>query len=93
VTNAKDASKSMHGYGLAVDIISKSKQWDAPPSFWNALATTAEKHGLVAGLRWKMKDSPHIQWAGVPVTPTADMVFARAASKTADLWAKVGAAV
>lgn len=87
VTNAKDASQSMHGYGLAVDIVSKSKTWSAGPKFWEALASAAEKHGCVAGLRWKMKDSPHIQMgAPVPQSPNARMVFKRLASETVALW-------
>ena len=91
VTMAKDASKSMHGYGLAVDIVSKSLGWGATPKFWEALASAAERHGCAAGLRWKMKDSPHIQWASMPVGPTAYMVAERAAGRTKALWEKFGA--
>jgi peptidoglycan LD-endopeptidase CwlK len=91
VTKASDASRSMHGYGLAVDIVSKSKMWNAGDKFWNALAATAEKHGCVAGLRWKMRDSPHIQMGGtVPQSPNAAMIASRAANKTPDVWRRFG---
>lgn len=94
VTKAKDASKSMHGYGLAVDIVSKASLWNAGPKFWEALASTAEKHGLEAGLRWKMRDSPHIQMgAPVPQSPTAAMIAMRADSNVAALWQQFGVAV
>jgi hypothetical protein len=91
VTNARTASNTMHGYGLAVDIISKSKQWNAPASFWQALAVTAEKYGCAAGLRWKMKDSPHIQMGGIPVSPTEQMIASRAAGGAERVWNAIGA--
>lgn len=92
VTNAKDASQSMHGYGLAVDIVSKSKTWSAGPKFWEALAATAEKHGCVAGLRWKMKDSPHIQMGGrTPQSPSLSMKGLRLASLPL-VWKTLGVA-
>ena len=74
VTNASDGRSSWHRYGLAVDIISKSKEWDAPPTFWNDLRECAQAIGLTPGAVWKHPDRPHVQHhcPGMPVSPTAD---------------------
>lgn len=69
VTNAKDGSKTWHRYGLAADIVSKSKGWDAPEKFWTELANVALATGLNPGGRWKFADKPHVQWADMPVSP------------------------
>jgi hypothetical protein len=62
-TNAASHLSSVHGHGLAVDIISKTKQWDAPKAFWDAIGASALKHGLTWGGTWKNPhDLPHIQW-------------------------------
>jgi hypothetical protein len=64
VTSASSHLKSVHGHGLAVDIISKSKMWDAPTAFWAALGEAAEALGLTWGGRWQHPhDVPHIQWS------------------------------
>lgn len=57
--------QSMHCYGIAADIISASKLWNASPGFWLSLRRNAEKHGLVSGAAWRRHDLPHVQ--GVPV--------------------------
>jgi hypothetical protein len=62
VTNALDAKRTWHRYGLAVDIISKTKEWDAPERFWAALADAAKAEGLAWGGTWKFADKPHVQW-------------------------------
>jgi len=52
---------SVHGHGLAVDIISKSKMWDATPEFWESLGRAAKRDGLTWGGGWKSPvDPPHI---------------------------------
>jgi hypothetical protein len=62
VTNSQDGDETWHHFGLAVDIISKSKQWDAPPRFWNDLGATAIALGLSWGGLWvSFADRPHVQ--------------------------------
>jgi peptidoglycan LD-endopeptidase CwlK len=91
VTKAPDASRTQHGYGLAVDIISRSKGYNAPAAFWAALAEEAERVGMAAGLRWKFKDSPHIQvGAPAPVSPTAQDRADRKAGNLRAVWARYG---
>lgn len=63
VTNSQDVLHTWHGFGLAVDVISRSRQWDAPADFWQALGVAARDEGLVWGGDWpQFKDKPHVQW-------------------------------
>ena len=48
VTNAASNLYSWHGYGLAVDVISRSKEWDKPESWFASVA----EYFLAAGCRW-----------------------------------------
>jgi hypothetical protein len=70
VTQAQSSLYSWHGYGLAVDVISRSKEWDAPESWWDAVAAIFERHGCTAGRRWKSPDSPHMQFGKCRVSPS-----------------------
>lgn len=66
VTHAMDAWTTWHFYGLAADVISRSKGWDAPEAFWGALRTVAHDEGLASGGDWEHPDRPHVQW-GYPM--------------------------
>lgn len=70
VTNAKDNLRSWHGFGLAVDVIHRVKRWDAPASWWPAMAAAFKAHGCAWGGDWhSFKDLPHLQWALCPGSP------------------------
>lgn len=94
VTHSQDADETWHHYGLAVDIISQSKQWDAPPRFWFDLGANAVALGLSWGGSWKsFQDKPHVQWG----EPMRQSPSPRAARLLADggleaVWKEVGAA-
>lgn len=45
--------RSMHCYGLAVDIIDRELHWDAPDDFWSALGAEAHILGLTWGGDWR----------------------------------------
>ncbi len=72
VTKAPNASKTWHRYGLAVDIVSKSKGWDADARFWTHLSLCAADLALTSGADWSTPDKPHVQWwcPGMHVTPS-----------------------
>lgn len=59
--------RSMHRLGLAADIISRSRGWQAPLEFWVALRDAAEAEGLVSGARWEgdKYDPAHVQAVAV----------------------------
>src|SRR5437868_11163693 len=48
VTNAQSNLFSWHGYGLAVDVISRSKGWDQPESWFAEVADVFRANGC----RW-----------------------------------------
>ena len=93
VTNAPSALNSWHAFGLAADVVEKDKTpWDAPVSFWEAIASAAEANGLASGARWKKPDRPHVQWAKCPPSPTdEDRALLKAKGMQA-VWKKYSAA-
>jgi hypothetical protein len=100
VTHSRSADETWHGFGLAADVISASKRWDAPDDFWRALERAAEAEGLVCGGDWdgddltteRFSDRPHVQW-GRPMrrspSPRAARLFA--AGGYPAVWRDVGA--
>ena len=80
VTNAP-GGHSYHEFGLAVDCIPGIRgsatwqpNWDAKSPDYTAMIAAGEAQGLVSGSRWiHIKDYPHFQLAGVPVSPTDEM--------------------
>lgn len=100
VTYSQSADETWHAFGLAVDIISQSKQWDAPKRFWRDLETIAESLGLVSGRDWdgddatkeRFVDSPHVQF-GKPMrrspSPRAARLLAEGGFEA--VWREVGA--
>ncbi len=63
VTNAPSHLVSVHGHGLAVDIISKSKLWSVSEAFKSDLAAAAAAARLTWGGLWHDPvDWPHLQW-------------------------------
>lgn len=69
-------SRSMHCYGVAVDIISASKYWDPPGRFWDDLGRESETLGMTWGGRWERVDKPHVQAVHV-----SDQEWVRQASR------------
>lgn len=92
VTNAATGARSWHSYGLAADIVSRSKGDNAPDGFWAALRTEAVAVGLEAGGNWKMADRPHVQWDPMRTTPSDHAGELLQTSGLAGVWAEVGAA-
>jgi peptidoglycan L-alanyl-D-glutamate endopeptidase CwlK len=93
VTKAQSHLQSWHGHGLAVDIVSRSLHWNAPPSFWTALGKACRAHGVTWGGDWKnFPDRPHCQDARVPVGPKAADKVRTAGQGMAATWAAYGVA-
>jgi peptidoglycan LD-endopeptidase CwlK len=70
VTNAMENLFSWHGYGLAVDVIHATKQWDVPESWFARVAEVFKKHGCKWGGDWTTKDLPHFQWGLCKPSPS-----------------------
>ncbi len=61
VTNAK-ALESFHQLGLAMDVVSESQGYNAPPSFWSLLGHEGEALGLTWGGKFPgLADNPHFE--------------------------------
>ena len=94
VTRSIGIDHTWHGFGLAVDIISASRQWAAPKAFWDALRAAAEEEGLAWGGDWPtMRDLPHVQW-GKPMrrSPTWRAMQLKKQGGNEAVWQEVGAA-
>jgi len=70
VTNAPSNLYSWHGYGLAVDVISKTQHWAAPESWFRQVAAVFRKHGCSWGGDWTQRDLPHFQWGLCKPSPS-----------------------
>jgi peptidoglycan LD-endopeptidase CwlK len=93
VTHSRDADETWHHFGLAVDIISQSHGWDAPPRFWHDLGALSVALGLSWGGNWKsIQDRPHVQF-GSPMrqspSPRAARLLAQGGLEA--VWKEVGA--
>lgn len=91
VTNARSNLYSWHGYGLAVDVISRRYGWDKPESWFRDVAESFRKFGCKWGGDWKMKDLPHFQWGPCKASPSdnARALFAQGGASA--VWKAVGA--
>ena len=70
VTAAATNLTSWHGYGLAADIVHRTKGWDVGSMWWRVLGEVAEANGLAWGGRWKTADRPHVQWGRCKDSPS-----------------------
>ncbi|MDQ6611024.1 MAG: M15 family metallopeptidase [Gemmatimonadota bacterium] len=70
VTNARSNLFSWHGYGLAVDVIHRIKQWDVSEAWFASVAEHFIATGCRWGGEWKMKDLPHFQWGLCKPSPS-----------------------
>ncbi|MEO7085822.1 MAG: M15 family metallopeptidase [Gemmatimonadaceae bacterium] len=91
VTNAQSNLYSWHGYGLAVDVISRSKEWDQPESWFASIAEYFRAAGCRWGGEWKMKDLPHFQWAACKPSPSDTARSLLASGGMRAVWEAVGA--
>jgi hypothetical protein len=85
VTRAKSVAGSWHGYGLAVDIISKKRGWavwpwrakdgslqGGDPVWYGPVLRAFKRHGCDWGGDWKsFFDAPHFQWGKCRSSPSS----------------------
>lgn len=91
VTNVQSAAVGLHIYGLAVDIVSKSKMWGAPAIFWDTLKAASKMVGAYHGSMFKKADLPHVQFGGTSALrldfkPDAEMRRLLAAEGRKAVW-------
>ena len=92
VTNAMSNLYSWHGYGLAVDVIHRTKEWSAGDAWFRHVAEIFKRHGCKWGGDWRNPDLPHFQWGLCRASPSDR---ARELLRTGGVWSvweAVGAA-
>lgn len=92
VSKARSSLQSWHGYGLAVDVISKRHAWGAPVDWWEGVAAIFKRHGLDWGGDWKrFVDKPHFQWGTLRASPSHRAVKLLREGGVEAVWREVGA--
>jgi hypothetical protein len=92
VTNARSNLYSWHGYGLAVDVIHETLEWDAPEAWFAQVASCFRAAGCRWGGEWKMRDLPHFQWGLCKPSPSDRARALMASGGVRAVWEAVGAA-
>jgi peptidoglycan L-alanyl-D-glutamate endopeptidase CwlK len=93
VTNSRTAAQTWHGYGLAADIISATRRWNAAADFWQALGIHARANGLEWGGDWaSFPDRPHVQWGKCRRSPSPKAESLYRDGGFPAVWQEVGAA-
>ena len=72
VTNAPTNLHSWHGFGLAVDVVHRTKFWSPPEgdAWFRRVGAIFKENGCTWGGDWKMADLPHFQWGRCPASPS-----------------------
>jgi peptidoglycan L-alanyl-D-glutamate endopeptidase CwlK len=91
VTNARSNLYSWHGFGLAVDVIHETREWDVPEEWFAEVAANFRVAGCRWGGEWKMKDLPHFQWGLCKPSPSDRARALMAAGGRQAVWDAVGA--
>jgi peptidoglycan L-alanyl-D-glutamate endopeptidase CwlK len=91
VTNAPTNVYSWHGYGLAVDVISRAGAWNVPAGWFAAVAESFARFRCAWGGHWKSKDLPHFQWGACKPSPSDTARRILAVDGVEAVWRAVGA--
>jgi hypothetical protein len=91
VTDTASALGSWHGYGLAVDVVSKLQGWRFSMEWITRVAAIFKSHGCEWGGDAPGKDFCHFQWGRCRATPSAGALQLVQAGGLAAVWAEVGA--
>jgi peptidoglycan L-alanyl-D-glutamate endopeptidase CwlK len=91
VTNAQNNLYSWHGYGLAVDVIHRTKEWDVPDSWFANVSVVFKKYGCKWGGDWTKPDRPHFQWGLCKASPSDRARELMSTGGVLAVWEAVGA--
>lgn len=94
VTNAPTNEFSWHGYGLAVDVIHKTRFWEPEggEAWFRQVAAEFAKHGCRWGGDWTSPDLPHFQWGKCRASPSDRARSLLRSGGIEAVWQAVGAA-
>lgn len=91
VTNARSNLFSWHGYGLAVDVISRANLWAAGEPWFRQVAECFAAQGCRWGGEWVMRDLPHFQWGRCKPSPSPLARELLRVDGVEGVWTRVGA--
>lgn len=93
VTNAPTNLLSWHGYGLAVDVIDRTRYWkpDGGEAWFRAVADIFKRHDCSWGGDWKKPDTPHFQWHACRPSPSPEAQKLILTKGRMAVWAALGA--
>jgi len=105
-SKAASVLSSWHGYGLAVDVISRARGWavwptrqsdgsltGGDPSWYTPVAAAFVSAGCSWGGDWTtFPDMPHFQWGKCRASPSDEARTLYASGGLPAVWAAVGAA-
>lgn len=92
VTNARTNLQSWHGYGLAVDVVHRTRFWDAGEEWFERVAEIFLRHECKWGGHWRQRDLPHFQWHRCKPSPSDIARQIIRAEGVEGVWRVVGAA-
>lgn len=69
-TNAPTAIYGWHFYCLAIDTISRSKEWSVSQKWWRFNASLMRRNGIDPGYDWRKQDEPHGQFGTLKASPS-----------------------
>lgn len=69
-TRAPTAIYGWHFFGLAIDVISKRKEWSVKHTWWAFMAGIMRRNKIDPGFDWLKKDEPHGQFGGLKKSPS-----------------------
>jgi peptidoglycan L-alanyl-D-glutamate endopeptidase CwlK len=91
VTNASSSRTSWHGYGLAVDVISRANDWSVTAEWQDAVANIFLTHECKWGGHFTKADNPHFQWGRCKASPSPLARQILDAEGLIGVWRAVGA--
>lgn len=91
VTNVKSAQYGWHFFGLAGDIISRSRRWSVTGEWRQSVCEIMRKHGLDCGYDWPHPDPPHVQWGRCRRSPSNEARALFLSGGIGAVWDAVGA--
>ncbi len=94
VTYAPTNLLSWHGYGLAVDIVDRTKYWnpDGGETWFKTVAQIFKRNDCSWGGDWKKPDTPHFQWFLCKPSPSRAAQRLMLTEGRMAVWAALGAA-
>lgn len=91
-SKAPSAQQGWHFFGLAVDVISASKQWNVTPEWRHAVTVIFKANGMDWGGDWPhFHDYPHYQLHGLRPSPSQRARDLYAEGGLRAVWQAVGA--